>query len=946
MAETPASQDPQRESSSDRSPGGLRGATPGATQQLPFWGAAAGWDQPEYYETFQAGHRRNGHTYPPSLTQNSVFFNDGRDALLIRGPGGLLTNRFDPVAGQWIAVPGAPLLSDAAGWNQPKYYTTILSADIDGDQQAELLARDANGIAVWKYDNTAKQWNQLPAGPALSNVAGWGVPQYYGTLQCADVAGVNRAELIGRGGDALYVWDYDPNAQTWSQIAALPDLSDANGWDQPQYYSTILTVAGMGDYGATVIFGRGPNGIRGWQYSTDSGNFVALPDGPAWSDAAGWDQPKYYTTIQIGWLGGQGNPALLGRGPNGLEAWEYSNNSWFQLPANQILLDADGWDQPEYYATIQFADLDDDGATELIARGPQGLHAWKYSMPNGGTGGWNPLPDGPAWSDVSGWNQVQYYSTIQACYPLEPGDPGYSGAEGGRGQAVVLASGSRFAETWTYNPTTQTWGQTSNRGFPAFTTAQQVAYDYLTSYWNVLGTKGGGVRYRYNDETDVLSQWLFDLKGNLVPPPSNVSADDWNAVRTQLLNELTWVVNVQNWYGDLVYNQILGQFLGEQLTLNTVGQYLSYSQTDNTQLTLSILEIVAGALAAALGFPGLELGALASIVGVISYAFSAAEDALPGQGGSYQTQYDQLESQLLSSFTEAQTGLGRNLFGITGGLTGNGYVAGDYGLLSAIGQMIETTVWNWPDDSTELLAEMQRGYATEVWKVLFNAYQTFGNPWYSVIDLSEGVPNDYGSKYATWTGPYKTPGGTFVLPHWLGQQTNSLHPAAAPAPALTHQFNPPVPGQVFPLGVPAAEFFQGENGWPTLTVWFVPISIAPQVDSLTPPVDPPPSLPSLDVDLHTSVNLSRNNDDTIEVGVAITNRGLTGASNVEVTEARLDVHMPQSGLPTKRIHLKPGKKTIQTVTFPDLPGDSRSILSVSGRYLGGSFGGSFRITLP
>ena len=665
--------------------------------------------------------------------------------------------------------PGAPLLSDAARWNQPKYYTTILSADIDGDQQAELLARDANGIAVWKYDNTAQQWNQLPAGPALSDVAGWGVPQYYGTLQCEDVAGVNRAELIGRGGDALYVWDYDPNAQTWSQIAALPDLSDANGWDQPQYYSTILTVAGMGDYGATVIFGRGPNGIRGWQYSTDSGNFVALPDGPAWSDAAGWDQPKYYTTIQIGWLGGQGNPALLGRGPNGLEAWEYSNNSWFQLPANQILLDADGWDQPEYYATIQFADLDDDGATELITREATGTPRMEIQHAQRRYGRLESAARRPS---LVGRQRMEP-GPVLLHHPglLSPGT-GRSrlpnGAEGGRGQAVVLASGSRFAETWTYNPTTQTWGQTSNRGFPAFTTAQQVAYDYLTSYWNVLGTKGGGVRYRYNDETGVLSQWLFDLKGNLVPPPSNVSADDWNAVRTQLLNELTWVVNVQNWYGDLVYNQILGQFLGEQLTLNTVGQYLSYSQTDNTQLTLSILEIVAGALAAALGFPGLELGALASIVGVISYAFSAAEDALPGQGGSYQTQYDQLESQLLSSFTEAQTGLGRNLFGITGGLTGNGYVAGDYGLLSAIGQMIETTVWNWPDDSTKLLAEMQRGYATEVWKVLFNAYQTFGNPWYSVIDLSGGAPNDYGSKYATWTGPLRPPRGLPLSPSLVG----------------------------------------------------------------------------------------------------------------------------------------------------------------------------------
>jgi hypothetical protein len=30
------------------------------------------------------------------------------------------------------------------------------------------------------------------------------------------------------------------------------------------------------------------------------------------------------------------------------------------------------------------------------------------------SGHWQPLPDGPAWSDAGNWNQPQYYTTIQA----------------------------------------------------------------------------------------------------------------------------------------------------------------------------------------------------------------------------------------------------------------------------------------------------------------------------------------------------------------------------------------------------------------------------------------------------------------------------------------------------------------------------------------------------
>jgi hypothetical protein len=936
-----------------------RAATPGSRQQLPFWSDTANWDQPEYYETLQAGRRHNGRPTALDGSVNSGFFEHGRDSLLIRGPGGLLINRFDPGTGQWMLVPNAPALTDTVtwdhpppwieplSWKQPPYYSTIQSADIDGDGIAELLARDPYGLLVWKYDNTARQWNQMPGSLAISDASGWNQPQYYSTLQCANIDNLNgsAAELIGRGGAALYVWQYDTATQNWVQLAALPDLSDANGWGQPQYYSTIqcADVLSIGQMG---ILARGPNGVQWWTYDY-SGNFDPSPSLAAWSDANGWNQPQYYSTIQLAATGlgdtVEKTPGLtlMGRGPNGMEVWKFSlgENAWVQLPFNPVMTDADGWDQPQYYSTIQFVDINGDGNQEMVARGPQGLQAWTYQQNADGSYSFVSLPDGPAWSDAAGWNQVQYYSTIQPAYSLLPGDAGYSGTAQ-YPQGLILARNGGYVETWAYNTAAQSWSQTSISAFPPFSGGQLAAYNYLTGYWNIqASTNGGGIRYLYDDTTLFLTNRLDDLKNGLVTAPGSVSPDDWNAVKSQLINELTWVLDAQNWYNSLVYTQLLGEFLGDALTLDTVGQYLGYSSNNNTTLVLSILSLIAGAMAAALGFPELEAGAVASIVGVASYAFSAAATALPAQGGAYQTQYSQLETQLSDSFSTAQTQLGQNVFGITGG-GGTEYVAGDYGLLSAIGQMIETAAWIWPDDSSKLLAVMQRCYATEVWKVLFNAYQAFsGDPWYSVVGVI-GVPGDYPTEYAIWTGPFVYNGETFYLPYWAGQKSNGLEPVPAPAGALIAQFNPPA-DTPFPLGVSTAEFFQAQNGWPVLSVLVYALDSSP-----LPPAYPPRQLPALGADLHTSVTLSRAGSGAILATVTITNRGLTAASNVEITEGRLNLRKPVFGLPTRRTHLKPGKWTVQTVTFPDLPGGARAVVRISGRYLGGTFGASFRVTLP
>ena len=71
--------------------------------------------------------------------------------------------------------PTSPILplSDFLGWAAPQYYTTIQAADLDGDGAAEILGRAAGGLFAWKL--VAGTWitmlGSLPFGDATPPTA-------------------------------------------------------------------------------------------------------------------------------------------------------------------------------------------------------------------------------------------------------------------------------------------------------------------------------------------------------------------------------------------------------------------------------------------------------------------------------------------------------------------------------------------------------------------------------------------------------------------------------------------------------------------------------------------------------------------------------------------------------------------------------------------------------
>ncbi|GLV59930.1 hypothetical protein KDH_67540 [Dictyobacter sp. S3.2.2.5] len=388
---------------------------------------AAGWNQPQYYETLRLADI-NG---------------DGQVELMIRGSAGLRTYAYNPASRQWQDLQAGTLgLTDTGGWNQPQYYRTLRVADIDGDGQAELLVRGAAGLRTFAFNRTNKQWQDLNAPiPGTEDANGWNQPQYYETFQLADINADGRDELIFRGPFGLFTYAFDVTRKYWYDLnAGALGLTDAGGWNQPQYYRTFRLADINGD-GQAELLVRSAAGLRTFAFNLSNNKWQDLDAPiPGTEDANGWNQPQYYETFQLADINADGRDELIFRGPFGLftYAFDVTHKYWYDLNAGDLgMTDSAGWGLPQYYRTFRLADINADGQAELLVRGSGGLLAYAFNL---ATSTWNNLQsDTLGLNDTGGWSNPQYYSTIQAA-DID-----------GDGQAELLARAAIGITGWHYN---------------------------------------------------------------------------------------------------------------------------------------------------------------------------------------------------------------------------------------------------------------------------------------------------------------------------------------------------------------------------------------------------------------------------------------------------------------------------------------------------------------
>lgn len=955
---------------------------------LPMWGDGQNFDQPQYYETLCVGD----------------VDGDGQDELIIRGPAGILVEQFNPRIGQWVTLTTAgPLLSDENGWDQPQYYQTIQCVDVDGDGKAEIVARGKNGIIAYQYVETVKngiitrEFNPLPTGPFFGDTNDngiWTKEVHYATIKWGDAKGIGLNFVVGRHTNGIVTWYYAAETQTWYvpyfNYGPWPDKDSSNNtnWTLPQYYETIQMADIDGD-GQVELLGRSATGLEVWKFvKSDSKWEMMYGNGGILGDAGGWNLPLYYQTIQCADIDGDGTKEIIARGSGGIVAYRYNSSTgeFDQLANGPSWVDNSIWAQQQYYSSIRFGDVDGDGLEEMIGRDQNGIQTWKY-WNFGGANTWiqldgnNPSPQ-PAWNDSgtgadangTQWDEVQYYSTFRFArtFPDNSGQrfpnlncgPTHDGSGGPRvGPYATLIGRDKYGiQTWRYqqkNNNREDGGYyvRSSAPLPDFTSDNADAN--LAAAYNALDIAirgsgaSGNIRDTYNDTSADFTTWMgqmYDMPlgttyyGPYIAPkaatPSGIDATAWQKVTWQIYWEMAYVVKVNDWFQNKVHGLITDMTIGKDLTVQTIGSIMSIPQTDKTTVAMDVGALLFNCAWAVLGFPGLAdadgafaalPGQLSAISGVLSTGFSAAATFL-GDGGGWQGAYAQLEEELVDAFGESLTTNNAVNLAITGGANLlPTYQPGDFGTLAAIGQQIlaaaTNSPWTWPTSTTDVVKNVERTYALQVWKTAIVA-----SNWFIGYDSTYGPD---GQIYV-----YQPPSHKPDYDVWLANGgIKTKQPSQSAQDALFK--TPTNDTDLTPMGVPMADVFEGQNGWPKLSTQ--------DFGGYIPGIGKP-TLPRKGADLQCQlIFLERDTaNGHILATISVPNKGLLSATNVEIVSGTLGSRPAIEPLPQRRTRVAGGKMWNTTVRFPANVGASGQtvVLRLTGKYKGGTFGGSFRVKLP
>ncbi len=322
------------------------------------------------------------------------------------------SNRSFGSARSWSALFGYDDLPSDNQWLSVRF------PDLNGDGRSDVCARRSGGIqcalSTGSSFASARYWHTN-----FSNSAGWhSHPSYWKTIRYPDINGDGRADICGRGSAGIYCATSNGSTGFTGFRLASNFFSNANSWSaSPSYYETIQFADLDGD-GRDDVCARGSTGIycarsTGSQFGTASqwhGNF---------RDSYGWGAEKYWQTIQLGDLNGDGRADLCGRGTAGVycaASLGHRFDSHLGLKATAFS-DANGWGSARYYRTVKLMDVTGDGAMDICGSGHEGIWC-ANAEPNPASSHirvatTRRVIDGMADSDGVG-GSATYWSTIQA----------------------------------------------------------------------------------------------------------------------------------------------------------------------------------------------------------------------------------------------------------------------------------------------------------------------------------------------------------------------------------------------------------------------------------------------------------------------------------------------------------------------------------------------------
>ena len=181
------------------------------------------------------------------------------------------------------------------------------------------------------------------------------------------------------------------------------DMSEVSGWDEAKYYATIQSgdIDDIDGDGVDELLARRDIGMDVWRYNAAVRIWELVACGGPFQDDAGWHDPDHYATIHSADIDGDEVDELLGRGYYGMVAYRLNGASWELVAGGGPFPDEEGWDEAKHYATIHSADIDGDGVDELLGRGTGGMEAWRFDV---GSKIWTPVAGGGPVADGTSWD--------------------------------------------------------------------------------------------------------------------------------------------------------------------------------------------------------------------------------------------------------------------------------------------------------------------------------------------------------------------------------------------------------------------------------------------------------------------------------------------------------------------------------------------------------------
>jgi hypothetical protein len=278
--------------------------------------------------------------------------------------------------------------TDASGYTDvPRNWgqgdNSIQLVDINGDGRADICTVFASSAYVRCMMSNGSSFTYT--GAYLSNtiqVNGATFADHADAVRFVDLDHDGKADVCMRVSSgikcALSNGSTFGNSQLWSA-----DFSDSNNWgSSPAYWSTIQFADLNGD-GLPDVCGRSSLGMT---CALNNGNHVS-PSAPSmafvnlsvwtnqFSDAYGWNQLKYYSTIQLADVNGDGKADVCGRGTAGIYCTRSAGTVFGNAGTLQLIefSDANGWDQEPYYRSVWLVDVNNDGRADVCGRGYSGI---------------------------------------------------------------------------------------------------------------------------------------------------------------------------------------------------------------------------------------------------------------------------------------------------------------------------------------------------------------------------------------------------------------------------------------------------------------------------------------------------------------------------------------------------------------------------------------------